>query len=109
MKINAMKRYILTLALTVAFCGFLTEHLVAQEIRSDRNRNNRAISTAQEAFESGRYFKAFGYFDRAFRREVEGPTRMQLRERMGETQRRLNNPIEAVVYFGLVWESGKRL
>ena len=103
-----MKRYILTLALTLVFCGFLTENLVAQEIRSDRNRNNRWINIANDAFESGRYFKAFGYFDRAFRREAEGPTRMQLRERMGETQRRLNNPIEAVVYFGPVWESGNR-
>ncbi|MCL2413199.1 MAG: OmpA family protein, partial [Bacteroidales bacterium] len=66
------------------------------------------MSTANDAFEAGRYFKAFGYYDRAFRREAEGPVRMHIRERLGETQRRLNNPVESVVYFGVVWESGRR-
>ncbi|MCL2416741.1 MAG: OmpA family protein [Bacteroidales bacterium] len=104
-----MKKHIFTLALTIIFCVFLTEPLVAQqELRSQRGRINRLTNIANEAFESGYYFKAFGYYDRAFHREAEGPFRMHLRERLGETQRRLNNPVEAVVYFRAVWDNGNR-
>jgi len=107
-----MKKYITTLALLVAFSGFLSETLIAQQqqqrVKSRKNQINKWMNTADDAFKSGRYFKAFGYYDRAFRREAEGPVRMHLRERLGETQRRLNNPVESVVYFGGVWESGNR-
>ena len=106
-----MKKNIIIFALLVAFCGFLSETLVAQQQQQTKSRKrqvNKWINTADEAFKSGRYFKAFGYYDRAFQREAEGPVRMHLRERLGESQRRLNNPVESVIYFGRVWESGNR-
>ncbi len=77
---------------------------------SRRGRVNRWINIAEDAFKAESYFKAFGYYDRAFRRipESEIEVRMQLRRKLGETQRRLNNPIESVVYFGRVWDDGNR-
>ena len=107
-----MKTHILTLTLMFAFCGFLSENLMAQQqpqqVKSRKNKINKWVKTADESFKSERYFKAFGYYDRAYQRETEGPMKMHLRERLGETQRRLNNPVESVTHFDAVWENGRR-
>jgi outer membrane protein OmpA-like peptidoglycan-associated protein len=107
-----MKKYLVIISLLVAFCGFLNETIVAQQqqkpAKSRKGKINNWTKTADNAFKNERYFKAFGYYDRAFRREKEGSFRMHLRERLGETQRRLNNPVESVLYFYGVWESGNR-
>jgi outer membrane protein OmpA-like peptidoglycan-associated protein len=117
-----MKPLILILTLTIASCGFLGAQSTQQrsqqqqsaqaspekKIKSRNGRVNKSIGIANDAFRNERYFKAYGYYDRAFRRESQETVRMQLRERLGETQRRLNNPVEAVVYFDRVWDGGNR-
>ncbi|MDR2907791.1 MAG: OmpA family protein [Bacteroidales bacterium] len=79
-----------------------------REKLSRKLRVNRWVRMADRAFDEGRFFKAQGYYDRAFRRAPEGDVRMKLRLRMGETQRQLNHPVEAVVYFDRVWGSNNR-
>jgi outer membrane protein OmpA-like peptidoglycan-associated protein len=109
-----MKKYLVIFTWIVVICGFWNEAMFAQstqqerQLRSRKGQINKWNATANTAFAEGRYFKAFGYYDRAFQREKEGPFKMQLRQRLGETQRRLNNPAESVTYFDRVWESGNR-
>ncbi len=75
---------------------------------SRRGRVNKWIYEADKAYKDERYFKALGYYDRAYNRAPEGPVRKQLRVKLGQTQRKLNHPVEAVVFFDREWTDGNR-